>query len=129
MIGTNDARLHGQSPTKTLVSPHETEKNLAMLHNFARTQTSARWVWLTPATVIEPMIAAHWFLGPLQLMWKNEDLTAVAEAVKRQTDPVVDLQQHFGIPAKPDLLLDDGLHPSLAGQKVIVKALVEQLAS
>jgi acyl-CoA thioesterase-1 len=83
-IGTNDARLHGRSPNKVLVSIEETEKNLAMLRNFAATQTSARWVWITPAAVIEER--------------------------------------------NPDLLLPDGLHPSLAGQAAIVRELVEQLS-
>jgi acyl-CoA thioesterase I len=127
--GTNDARLHGTSPTKVLVSPEETEKNLKMLRSFAATQTSARWVWMTPATVIEDKIAAFWFLPPYQMMIKNKDLVAVAEVVRRQPDPVVDVQAVFGLPPSPELLLFDGLHPSLVGQKVIVKALVERLSS
>lgn len=129
MAGTNDARRHGLSPTKILVSAEETEKNLAMLRNFAATQTSAQWVWMTPATVIPDLIAAHWFLGPFQMMWLNEDLSAIAEAMRRQTEPVLDLQAVFGVPADPKLLLSDGLHPSLAGQKAIVQALVETLSS
>jgi len=47
--------------------------------------------------------------------------------VRGQTDPVVGVQAIFGVPANPDLLLSDGLHPSLAGQKAIVRALVERL--
>jgi len=44
-------------------------------------------------------------------------------------DPVVDLQAIFGTPANPDYLLPDGLHPSLAGQKAIVTALIERLVA
>ena len=128
MAGTNDARRHGKSPTKVLVSVEETAKNLEMLRHFAATQTSARWVWMTPGTVIEEQIPAHWFLGPMQLAWRNEDLAAIAEVVRRQPDPVVDLYALFGLPANPEWLLPDGLHPSLAGQKAIVSALVEQLS-
>jgi len=129
MAGTNDARLHGMSPTKTLVSIEETEKNLKMLRNFAATQTAAKWVWMAPATVIEERISRHWFLGPFQLMWRNRDLAAVAEIARAQPETTVDLYSLFGIPANPDWLLDDGLHPSLEGQKAIVRALVEELAS
>jgi lysophospholipase L1-like esterase len=127
MPGTNDARLHGECPTKVLVSVEETAKNLAMLRNFGATQTSARWVWMTPATVDEDMIETHWFLSPFELRWRNADLVAIAKVVRRQPDPVVDLQSVFGLPPDPTLLLPDGLHPSLAGQKAIVRALVETL--
>lgn len=127
-VGTNDARLHGRSPTKILVSLEETEKNLVMLRNFAVTQTSARWVWMTPAAVIEERIAVDDFLAPEQLMWSNKDISAIAQIVRRQPGMVIDLRPVFGNPPNPDLLLPDGLHPSLAGQTAIVRALVEQLS-
>lgn len=129
MAGTNDVRLHGQSPNKILVSIEETEKNLKMLRNFATAQTTARWIWMTPATVDEERIAAFWSSLPYQLMWRNKDLMAVAESIRKQGEPVVDLQAVFGFPPRPEFLLIDGLHPSLAGQKAIAKALVENLSS
>jgi lysophospholipase L1-like esterase len=127
MAGTNDTRLHGLKPSKVLVSADETERNLAMLRNFARTQTSARWVWMTPAPVLEDKMAPHWFLGPMQMAWKNRDLRAVADIMKRTRDPVVDLQAVFGDPPHAELLLDDGLHPSLDGQAAILRALLDVL--
>ena len=126
MAGTNDARLHGQSPEKTLVSLEETAKNLKALRNFATTETSARWIWMTPSPVIEAQIQQDWFLAPFEVKWLNRDLAAVAEVVSHMPDPVVDLQRAFGHPANPNLLLSDGLHPSLAGQKLIVKTLLKQ---
>ena len=129
LIGTNDARRHGQSPLKPLLSAEETARNLAALRHFGATQTSAHWVWMTPPTCLPERIAAHWHLSLGQLSWTNEDLIAVGNAVRRQTDPVVDVQAVFGVPARPALLLDDGLHPSLTGQMAIVKALVERLSA
>ena len=129
MAGTNDARRHGRWPTKVLVSIEETRKNLEMLRNFAATQTSAQRVWMTPTPVIEDQIASDWFLGPRQLVWSNEDLSAIADAVRDQPDLVVDLWTTFGTPADPDLLLPDGLHPSLAGQIKIVSDLVDRLSA
>ncbi len=126
MAGTNDARKHGIKPLKVLVSPEETEKNLAMLRNFGATQTSAQWVWMTPTPVILERITEHWLLGGGQAIWTNDDLTPIVDAVRRQKDPVVDLQKVFGIPPNSEYLLD-GLHPSLLGQKNIIRALVEQL--
>ena len=128
-VGTNDARLHGESPTKTLLSLSETAANLHMLRHYAAKQTQAEWVWLTPATVLEDWISVDWFLGPLQLGWRNSDMAAIAELMHTLPDPVVDLQAVFGTPANPDYLLPDGLHPSLAGQKAIVTALIERLVA
>ena len=125
--GTNDARRHGTQPLKTLVSVAETEQNFAALRHYGATQTNARWLWVTPATVVEERIAADPFLSSRQVMWRNDDLHAVAEVVRRQPDPHVDLQPLFGTPADPGLLLSDGLHPNLAGQVVIVRAVVERL--
>ena len=127
MAGTKDARTHGRQPAKTFISLDETARNLTALRHFAATQTAARWVWITPAAVIEGKMAAHWFLGPLELAWANADLRAVADAIRKQADPVVDVQKVFDPVADPGLLMEDGLHPSLAGQKAIVRALVERL--
>ena len=126
MAGTNDAHKYGEPPLKTLVSPEETEKNLVMLRSFGATRTSAQWVWITPNPVIPEDIRSHWFLGNGQTIWTNDDLAPIVDAVRRQKDPVVDLQKVFGMPPNPEYLLD-GLHPSLNGQRAIVRALVEHL--
>jgi acyl-CoA thioesterase-1 len=128
MAGTNDARLHGDFPTKVLVSLEETERNLDMLRHMAATQTQARWVWMTPTTVIEAQIADHWMLSGFELAWRNSDLLAIGDVICRRAEPVVDLRKAFGEPPGPRFLLPDGLHPSLEGQIVIVRALVERLA-
>lgn len=127
MTGTNDARLHGPSPTKVLVSIEETAKNLGMLRHMAATQTEACWVWMTPKPVIESQIAEHWMLSGFELNWRNADLLAVRNALCARPEPVVDLWDIFGHPADPRYLLPDGLHPSLEGQVAIVSALVGQL--
>jgi acyl-CoA thioesterase-1 len=125
MIGTNDATLHGDDPLGTVVSAQETERNLRLLRNYAA-PTGAQWVWITPYTVIPEQMTSHWFLGTLKLEIHNDDLAKVIEAVRRQPDPVVDLPKALG-GLKPEYLMDDGLHPSLTGQKAIVRALVERL--
>jgi len=127
-MGTNDARRHGEAATEPLVSPEETARNLELLRHYAATETRARWVWMTPATVIEAQIREDWFLSAGGLSWRTEDLGAVSEAVLRQPDPVVDLRDVLGRPARKELLLSDGLHPSLEGQKAILRRLVGVLA-
>jgi lysophospholipase L1-like esterase len=128
LAGGNDARMHGLHPTNTLVSPQESAKNLAMLRNFAATQTTAQWVWMTPTLCLEEQIAVHWFLSSLQLSWSKQALCAIADFMRQQPDPVVDLRAIFGDPPQQDLLIEDGLHPSLKGQMLIVRSLVERLA-
>lgn len=129
MPGTNDARRHGLDPTKTLVSSEETQKNLQMIAHYARKQTRAQLVWMTPATVIPEKIATHFLLSEFQVMWDPADLKAIAEILCSRPEPVVDLQQAFGHPVDPRFLLPDGLHPSLAGQKQIVQMLIDVLGS
>jgi lysophospholipase L1-like esterase len=133
LAGTNDARLHGQYPTKTLVSISETAKNLDMLRHFGATQCPAQWLWITPATVIEEQIEVDWFLSPFEMHWRNKDLVAIAEAMTEVAaqggDLLVNLQEVFGLPPDPSLLLQDGLHPSLAGQTAIARAVVRSLTA
>jgi lysophospholipase L1-like esterase len=133
LAGTNDARLHGQYPTKTLVSVKETASNLDMLRHFGATQCPAQWLWITPAAVIEEQIEEDWFLSPFEMRWRNKDLIAIAEAMAEVAaqggDPLVNLQDVFGLPPHPALLLPDGLHPSLKGQIEIARAVVETLTA
>lgn len=128
MMGTNDVRRHGEDPTKILVSHDETEANLRMIRNFATKQTNASLIWMTPPPVIEERNSESPFLAPQQLMWRNEDLEEVAGIVRDLDDPVIDLQDVMRKPVDPELLLPDGLHPSLEGQQAIATALVERLA-
>jgi lysophospholipase L1-like esterase len=128
MIGTNDARFHGLPPQGPLVSPGEMARNLELLRATAAAQCRARWIWMTPATVIPERIPAHWLLGTMQISWRSEVLRAAADVIRAQHGPVVDLQAAFGENPNPRLLLSDGLHPSLEGQKVILKALVARWA-
>lgn len=126
LVGTNDARRMGPRPNKCLVGAEETARNLAALRQYARTQTSARWVWMTPPPAVEDLIVADWRLMASRITLHNDDLDVVASAMLRQPDPVVDLRPVFGRPPHPAMMLSDGMHPSLAGQEAIVTALIER---
>ena len=60
-------------------------------------------------------------------MWRNDDLSKVANIIRGVEDPVVDLQEVME-DCDPALLLTDVLNPSLEGQKAIGRSLVERLA-
>jgi len=127
LIGTNDVAFIREPLTKSLVSQEETGQNLRALRDLVRTLSDARLVWITPPPVIEDRVAQG--APPIGPVWRNKDLAEVARFVSEMAGegPLVDLWAAFGEPAQPKFLLPDGLHPSLAGQKAIAAALVEQL--
>jgi len=84
---------------------------------------------MTPTLVLKEKVAAHWLFSDIQMSWSNQALRALADLVRQQPDPIVDLLAVFGDPPQPALLIDDGVHPSLAGQMTIARALVERLSS
>ncbi|MQY05634.1 SGNH/GDSL hydrolase family protein [Actinomadura macrotermitis] len=123
-LGTNDTRSVGGT---TLVGAHETLRNLGLLRTLAPV-ADARWVWMTPHPVDERRIAAHPSFGHTGSAWRNDDIAAVAEGIRRRPEPVVDLAGAFRPGDDPLLLGPDGLHPTPAGQRAVLAALVRALA-
>jgi lysophospholipase L1-like esterase len=118
-LGVNDARTQGPRPTKTLVDHRETARNLAELKSRVSSETSARCLWITPAAVIEDRVATHWGLSRFGVRFRNEDVARVANAVRELGGPTIDLFSSLGAPPPSELLMDDGLHFGLEGQKRI----------
>jgi acyl-CoA thioesterase I len=127
LIGTNDVAFVQNPRTKSLVSREETNKNLRTLRDLTEALSETRLVWMTPPPAIEARVAEG--SSPSEPTWRNADLAEVAMLVREAAgeDTLVDLWEAFADPPEPELLLPDGLHPSLAGQKAIAAALVEQL--
>lgn len=117
LFGTNDARTHGTNPTKTLVHHEETARNVAELRQRVSRETTARSVWITPPAVNEEQVAEHWGLAKFGVRFRNEDLERVAKIVRDGDGPVIDAFSTLGTPPSSDLLMGDGLHFTLAGQK------------
>jgi acyl-CoA thioesterase-1 len=84
---------------------------------------------MIPAPVREDRVATFPAFQYGQSTWRNADILALADAIRRFDEPVVDLVAAFGVPPNADLQGPDGVHPSLAGQTAIVTALVEHLTS
>jgi acyl-CoA thioesterase-1 len=123
-IGVNDARRQGPSPTKTLVDRRETAKNLAEVQNRVARETKARALWVTPAAVMEDRVAAHWGLSRFSVRFGNDDIAHVAKAVRDLGAPTIDLFSKLGAPPSPELLMADGLHFTIAGQKQVALEVV-----
>lgn len=117
LIGTNDARTQGPHPSKTLVHHEETAQNLAELRQRASRETKARVLWITPPAVNEAQVAKHWGLARFGVRFRNEDLARVAKLIRDSDEPTVDVFSALGVPPAADLLMDDGLHFTIAGQK------------
>ena len=117
LFGTNDARTQGPQPTKTLVHHEETARNIAELRERVASETNARSVWITPPATNEEQVAAHWGLSRFGVRFRNEDLGRVATIVRDGNAPVIDVFAALGSPPSSDLLMDDGLHLTLEGQK------------
>ena len=117
LIGTNDARTQGSHPTKTLVHHEETARNVAELRQRVSRETKARCVWITPPAVNEEQVAAHWGLARFGVRFRNEDLARVAKILRDIDGPTIDVFSDLGTPPPADLLMEDGLHFTLAGQK------------
>lgn len=117
LTGTNDARTQGAHPTKTLVHPEETARNVAELRQRVSRETQARCVWLTPPAVDEAQVSAHAGLARFGVRFRNEDLARVARIIRDVDEPTIDLFSILRAPPAADLLMGDGLHFTLAGQK------------
>lgn len=128
LAGTNDARRHGEPALKTDVSLDETVRNLHAMQHYALSQAKPRWVWITPNPILEELAARDEYFKASGITWQSCDLDAVAEAVRRHFEPVIDLYPVFGYPPAASLLEDDGLHPSPAGQVKIARAVLEFLS-
>jgi acyl-CoA thioesterase-1 len=123
-IGINDARTQGPKPTKTIVGHEETERNLAEMRSRAMGECKAQRLWITPPAINEEKVAAHWGLQRFDVRFRNSDVAQVAKNVRGLGDPVIDLFSTLGAPPAPELLMDDGLHLSLEGQKRIAREVV-----
>lgn len=124
MLGVNDARTQGPRPSKTLVDHRETARNLAELHGRIASETHAQCLWITPPAVIEARVAAHWGLTRFGVRFRNEDIARVASAVRELGGTTIDLFSSLGVPPPGELLMDDGLHFTLAGQTRIALEVV-----
>lgn len=117
LLGTNDARTQGPHPTKTLVHHEETARNIAELRQRVSRETKARTLWMTPPAVNEEQVARHPGLARFGVRFRNEDLARVANIVRDIDGAAIDVFSTLGTPPPADLLMADGLHFAVEGQK------------
>ena len=126
LAGTNDARRDSRT-NDILVSDAETARNLALIRQASVGAGVKHLVWMTPPRVHEARIDRFDRAQARELTWRNRDVAEKARLVRCQPDVTVDLHALFDPMPLDDLLLPDGLHPSLEGQKRIAAALLKAL--
>jgi acyl-CoA thioesterase-1 len=129
-LGTNDVTRVGPEPTKPQVSLSESIANLHELRRIAAARNpEIRWVWLTPPPVLEERALDHPGFRYGQSRWRNSDIAALSAAVGQFADPVVDVGSTYTADSLHALQGPDGVHPSLAGQAAIARALLLRLGA
>jgi lysophospholipase L1-like esterase len=126
--GTNDARIQGGSRYKHCTSIDEVERNICCVLDFAKQESNAPWVWVTPLGVDETRVNEHDFFKPLRASWCNEHIEKTALLIIKHADNVIDIRDDFGHLPDSSLLDEDGLHWSIEGQQLAAKIVIEQLA-
>jgi lysophospholipase L1-like esterase len=128
LVGTNDARRHGDPDAPMIVSNSETAANLDKVAALTASRTEAQLVWITPPPMIAELVERDPGFRDDAVWWRTEDLAAKARLVRERPETVVDLDPVLSGPPREPCFLEDGLHLSLAGQARVARAVVETLA-
>ncbi|MFI5845049.1 SGNH/GDSL hydrolase family protein [Catenuloplanes sp. NPDC051500] len=127
MLGTNDARAHGRTRHHRMVTPPETERNVRALIDLITHDLHAPVTVITPPAVDQDRIDAFFTGAPLH--WRADAVAEVAAAVRKAAPDAIDLHESLDVRGGHDLLEDDGVHPTPAGQRIILTHVVDQLRS
>jgi acyl-CoA thioesterase I len=120
MLGTNDCQRHGPEGAP-LVLPGAACDAIAAISRWLRA-AGARVVWLTPPPVDREALRDAVGERPVDL--HPHDLARLSEHLRESELEVIDA----GSRLTREHLLPDGVHPSLAGQVVIARAVLQGLA-
>lgn len=127
MLGTNDARRHGRAQVRT-TSAQETVRNLTELQRMVAADTEARLVVMTPPPALGELADAWPTFQAQAITWRADDIAALAEAARALPAPVIDVYAAFMDAGAAQLLLPDGIHPTIAGQSLIAELVLRELA-
>jgi acyl-CoA thioesterase I len=126
MLGTNDARSHGRDFGYRMVTAPETERNMRALIDLIVNDLGATATVITPPAADQRRIDA--FFAGTPLHWHATDIGEVAEVIRKVAPSGLDLHHLTGARGVGDLLEADGVHPTPAGQRLILTRIVNHLA-
>lgn len=125
-LGANDAQRIGGVGGPRLVGLSETERNLRILRS--RASRTAQWIWLTPTTVDEARIATFEPFRRIGIAWTRADIADTSTVLHDLADLTIDVENDTIPDGEDPLLLDDGVHATLAGQQAVAASFVAALA-
>ena len=126
MLGTNDARAHGRSASRRMITGAETERNIRTLVDLIGTDMRAALTVITPPAVDQGRITAHFAGHPVN--WHAVTVEEVAAVVRKVVPHSLDLHAATSGPSSAGLLETDGVHLTTAGQQAILGRIVDHLA-
>jgi acyl-CoA thioesterase-1 len=125
MLGTNDARSHGRLGSFRMVTSHETERNLRALVDLITGDLGVPVTLITPPSVDQQRIDAAFYGLPIR--WEADAVGEVAAVVRKLDADCVDVYSATAQSNVGDLLEPDGVHPTPAGQRIILRTIVGAL--
>jgi lysophospholipase L1-like esterase len=126
MLGTNDARGHGNHIRYRMVSPAETARNLRALEALATGELGAHLTVITPPPSDESRTDA--FHAGMPVGWRADDIDQVAQVVGGIGADHVDIHAAFLDEVRAGRLVEpDGVHLNVEGQKATARLVVAQL--
>ncbi len=124
-LGTHDAERLNFAAGRTLVSLTEFWENLNTLDLAVKELTKNPVIWMTPPPVIEEMMDES---PEFNSIIRERDLVQYRDVISGKSGYIVDPPgSRLGRPPEAWNYLNDGLHPSLAGHALTVKALLRAL--
>lgn len=124
MLGTNDARRHGDIAQVRMVSREESLRNVDALRELIEKDVGARVVMMTPPPVLEDRLLAWSPFIRQQITWRSNEVEELAGEFTSRDSRVVNIHSAFSAKDTRALLTSDGVHPTVQGQKLIVRDLV-----
>jgi acyl-CoA thioesterase-1 len=126
MLGTNDARSHGRATEYRMATGPETERNVRALIDLLNGLGAGVTV-ITPPAVDQHRIDAFFAGGPVR--WRGADIREIAEIARKVAPTGLDLHTATQGEEMDVFLEADGVHPSAAGQRLILTHIIEHLAA
>lgn len=126
LLGMNDVRRHGTAVKARIVSLEESMRNFAALGELISQDVGAHLVRMTPTTVIPSRVATWQPFRAKGITWHAEEVEDLALRLRGLDPSALDLHGLTAGRASGSLVGPDGVHPTLAGQQTILRALVAQ---
>ena len=127
MLGTNDVRSHGRTGGYRMVTATETARNMRALIDLIGNSLGAVITVITPPAVDQRRIDTFFADAPVH--WRAADIAEVAAVVREVEPGGLDLHGLTRLHPNGDILEADGVHPTPAGQRLILTHVVDHLVA